>query len=105
MVARYGIFAVLALVISLSACKNRFEEYEPYSAFDERMAMADKSSFVPDDQVPSGMSDPYQSTQDFSPREPAAVAGNSSRGASDDMEVSFDDSRGQQKHPTNIGAL
>ena len=116
---RLGILVVISLAVSLTACKNRFETYEPYSAFDERMAMVDRPAFVPDDQVPPAgesyqvagesypvVGDPPYQVREFAPNEPARVARNSqSRSAADDMEVKFDDSRGQEKHPVNIGAL
>lgn len=104
MVARYGCLVIMALVLSLTACKNRFETYEPYSAFDERMAMSERPSFVPDDQMPVGVSDPYQ-TQDYPSNVSANRASSAPRHVSEDTEVSFDDSRGQEKHPANVGAL
>lgn len=109
---KLGSFVLTALVLGifLTGCKNRIEEYEPYSAFDDRMAAAEKGLPAgPDDQMPAGADEQHYASagsQEFSnfdsSNEPTRVARNS--GASQGDEVPFTESRAP-KHATNIGAL
>jgi len=109
MFTRLLLFILVTLFFSLTACKNRFETYEPYSYFDERMAMADRGHFVPDDQIPVGMNEYYEEVQDSSYDQPMRSSsprrdmGTARRQAAEELEVPFDSSR--QKHAVNIGAL
>jgi hypothetical protein len=38
----YCMAAILVSAVLATSCKNRFETYQPYSAFDERMAAAEQ---------------------------------------------------------------
>jgi len=108
----YFMLAALVMTVFLNGCTNRFETYEPYSTFDDRMAAADKSRpYPPDDQMPSQTDDQYASASDQEKSsndyqmddEPTRVAskGGFSSGQSD--EVPFSSSR-NNKRPMNIGA-
>jgi hypothetical protein len=104
------ILATLILSILLTGCKNRIEEYEPYSAFDDRMAAAEKGAPAgPDDQMPAGVDEEHYASADEQQgffnneaRETTKMA--SSSGASQGDEVPFTSSEAP-KHATNIGAL
>ncbi|MBX3708547.1 MAG: hypothetical protein KIT56_06365 [Gammaproteobacteria bacterium] len=111
---RYFMLVAAVVITFLGGCKNRIEEYEPYSAFDERMASAERGGpNFPDDQMPPSMEDPYayNGDQGYSlgdqlvdqPRMAERKSYNSNSGQSD-VEVPFTDSR-SPKHAANIGAL
>lgn len=111
---RYMMLAAITAVLFLTGCHNRFEEYEPYSTFDERMAESEKgkSGLVPDDQMPppaTMASGDYSNefTDDNVSNSPRKMqAQQYSGGSSNDLEVPFSSSRGAQtKHAVNIGAL
>jgi len=103
----------------LTSCYNRIQEYQPYSAFDERMAEAR----IQEDRPPSLTQDPYEYAEasddqgsydnqfNEPPHQAAApkqFARPSGRGyantSSSDAEVPFTHSRGP-KQPVNIGEL
>lgn len=119
MKGRYFFLAII--VVFLAGCHNRFEEYEPYSAFDDRMAVADRGQpMMPDDQMPPesyeqyGYSNSYNEYTDprdnypYQPRTPAPrsspSASSGSVSSSGNAEVPFSDTR-SPKHPVNLGAL
>jgi hypothetical protein len=123
----YMMLMAIMMMVFLTGCYNRFEEYEPYSTFDERMASASKGKPMPtDDQMPPGVTDDsyasggyYSFNNEFrdeggavSASEPRSVPaqrysdGTPTGRSQEDLEVPFSSSHGQStKHPVNIGAL
>ena len=112
----------LSLIFLLSGCLNRFETYEPYSAFDDRMHDAEKnmSMYPENSQSPYGDGDQYGyytddryaypdyqfDRQQPSRSAPRRVQNYSNGNPNGDTEVPFSDSRGPaEKHPVNVGAL
>jgi len=98
----YCLGMVLILVAALMGCRNRFETYEPYSTFDDRMAAANADSPYPQD----AYSDQYNIAGDErdvgQSGAPAEMSGQTAS-ASQNAEVPFASSRGV-KHAMNIGA-
>lgn len=113
MKARYCMLMAMVLIAFLSGCRNRFEEYEPYSTFDERMASAERGSAnFPDDQMPplaengyayEGNQNYYSNDQQFTDQPRIAERRSFSSSIQSDAEVPFTESRGP-KHAANIGA-
>lgn len=116
MKARYLVLTTMAFILFLTGCKNRFEEFEPYSAFDDRMALAESGGPMPtDDQMPppdfgdqyaGGVDRGYYNDAGSSSyeRPPRMAVKQYSNNSGSNGEVPFSDSRGP-KHATNIGAL
>lgn len=110
MKSRYLILAAAVLIVFLTGCRNRIEEYEPYSTFDERMASAvNGKPLTPDDQMPPEYGDSF-AYSNGSDQDDNSYSGGSSRMASsgssatsqNDIEVPFSETRGP-KRPVNIG--
>ncbi|VVC76601.1 hypothetical protein AQUSIP_19230 [Aquicella siphonis] len=110
MKSRYLILAAAALIVILTGCRNRIEEYEPYSTFDDRMAAAESGRpMTPDDQMPPEYGDQYAYSSsggqdEGSYDQPRMAARSSSSSSQSDVEVPFSESRGP-KHAVNVGAL
>lgn len=119
MKARYLVLATMFILV-LTGCKNRFEEFEPYSAFDDRMAEAvNDGSMTADGRDFGGQyasdsggvdrgyynDDGFNNSYERPSRAPARQYSTSSHSTSSGSngEVPFSDSRGP-KHATNIGA-
>lgn len=107
----FGLWTALALVILLSGCKNRFESYEPYSYYDERMAAAKAEQQYQGEGYPGQEYVGNEFNDDYY-REPAparrgsVAAPAASSGSNSSPEVPFDSSRGGgERHAANIGAL
>ena len=123
----YFLLVMTALTMVISGCTNRFEEFEPYSAFDDRMAEAQKGPpMMPDDQMPPPSYEQYGYPSSYneyidprggfsdepspsaprlsSPNSPRTYNSSSQSMSSSNAEVPFSDSR-SPKRPTNIGAL
>lgn len=104
---RYCLLFVLISGFALSGCHNRFEEYEPYSYFDERMAEESRPAGVPDDQMPPEVDDQY--AYNYSSTAPVARQYQSNPVSQapvrsvPNAEVPFDASR--SKHAANIGGM
>jgi hypothetical protein len=111
------IFIILPLTFLLSAClTDRFETFEPYSTFDERMATYDGQRPAPAyPPYPSGYySDQYAYPPDAYPPDyrpqpapaPKHAASHAAASASSgNTEVPFDSSRSAGKHPMNVGGM
>lgn len=104
----FGLFSVLLITVLSTGCKNRFETYEPYSTFDERMAAAEMGQ-------PYEQQDPYAGQYAYTNDEQGYAEQPRSRRITPEMrqasvarsantEVPFDSSRGA-KHAMNIGAM
>lgn len=109
--SRYGLLIAITLMVFLTGCKNRFEEYEPYSTFDERMATeANKNRpLTPDDQMPPASPEKY--AYNSAPQEPNAsqfAEGTSGAGYSNSNTQNSDDLHfteyGTNRHAYNVGA-
>lgn len=100
MKAHYLFLSAVLFSIALTGCKNRFEEYEPYSTFDERMAAASRPTLTPDDQMPQASDDQYAYSQ-YSGGNNATSASNQGDG----IEVPFSETRGKEHPAVNLGAL
>lgn len=116
-------FVLLLLAFSLLSCRNRFEEYEPYSMFDERMAAAENPN-LPENNMYPGLEDIYASgyyndrfennsfddnTMNDVPDRPVKTdaqkrASAKAAAMADTGEVAFDETRGA-KHAANIGGM
>lgn len=114
MKAVYCLTTTILLVVLLSACKNRFETYEPYSTFDERMAAVEAANnpYAPPlspeqqqayaDQFAFMEENNYAGLPQSQPQaKPQRIA---SSAKSSSAEVPFSSSR-SPKHVMNIGAL
>jgi hypothetical protein len=102
MKAHYLFLSAVLFSIALTGCKNRFEEYEPYSTFDERMASASRPTVTPDDQMPpSANSDDQYAYNNYSSGNNASSSGSSGDG----IEVPFSETRGKEHPAVNVGAL
>jgi hypothetical protein len=110
-----GLWTAAILVILLTGCKNRFETYEPYSYYDERMAAAQKEQQYQRDYYESQgytgnefNDDSYYRNQPAPAPVPARKSSAAAPAANSDSnsspEVPFDASRGE-KHASNIGAM
>jgi hypothetical protein len=95
------LLTICTLTISLVGCYNRFEEYEPYSSFDDRMIEAGMTGRDPAAAQVSAKSK-SQST--------VSQAGNNGKGNQGMMSLSQNESHDQnetlsqnEKHPVNIG--
>ena len=99
MKSRYLMLLILAFI--LSGCTNRFEEYEPYSTFDDRMAAAEQPTLTPDDQMPAAVQEDFATSgsEKYYSSNQSTPSSNQS-----DSEVPFMDSR-SKKQAVNVGAL
>ena len=116
MKAVYYLATSILLVVLLSACKNRFETYEPYSAFDERMAASEAANNPyaappsPEQQQAYADQFAYMEQDNYAglpqpQAQPQAKAQRiASSAKSSGAEVPFSSSR-SPKHVMNIGAL
>lgn len=98
--------AATLMIILLAGCKNRLETYEPYSAFDDRMAAAEGGNAYTYPQPAQDVyADQFASGGDEYVSQPITKAERAQRAvaASANTEVPFSSSRGQ-KHAVNIGA-
>lgn len=102
-----GIWTALTLVILLTACKNRFESYEPYSYYDEKMAAAAQTQGE-EYQASQYSGNEFDENYYYADRPPPAPVRNSRAEAppapGSNNEVPFNSSRGE-KHAANIGSL
>jgi hypothetical protein len=93
----YPLSAALILVVLLSGCKNRFETYEPYSSFDERMAAEANKPHAP---AADEYQNRYSAVGDDTALDhdqvgiPVSMSGKAAAG-----------SVNSEIHPVNIGAL
>jgi hypothetical protein len=112
MKTRYLALVAIVSLVFLSGCQNRFNDYEPYSSFDDRMAEAGRPPMTPDDQMPpmDDAASPYASADSYDSYSssgadyssgPRRQAMNSS--SSSDLEVPYSDTR--KKHAYNVGGF
>jgi len=97
--------AAALMIVLLAGCKNRLETYEPYSAFDERMAAAEGANAYANPQAQDVYGDQFASGEYEYVSQPISKAEKAQRAvaASANTEVPFSSSRGE-KHVMNIGA-
>lgn len=106
MKAHYLFLSAILFSVALTGCKNRFEDYQPYDTFDERMAAASNPPVTPDDQMPSSSpDDQYAYSQSYSSGNNASSTASNVKSGDGGIEVPFSETRGKEPPAVNVGAL
>jgi hypothetical protein len=110
---RYVMLIAIVSLAFLSGCENRFNSYEPYSTFDDRMASPERLPTTPDDQMPPADSGSQYSSADdssaydnYSPSasydQPKNSGPQSAGSSQSDLEVPYSETT-KTKHAYNVG--